>query len=545
MISNPKHFNSIMVRDTASAWVPARMFHSLVERDTMTMEHVPVLAESWEVAEDGLSITFRLRQGIRWSDGEPFTADDVMFTWRDLWLNPDVGARRVIWELPDGTMPSFEKIDDYTVRVIVSTWFRPLLGAVGDTPILPRHKLWQYVRKLNPALEKCQFNTAWGVDVDPKAMVGTGPYVLEKFIPDLAIKMVRNLHYWQFDPAGTQLPYFDRLLVHIVESIDVAILKFRAGKTDAVGPRPEDVAAMVAEARGRGYRVLIHDTPHFGQEFLSFLQDVEDPNLRGLFRDLRFRQAMSHSIDRDEIIDGLFLGMGVELWSPVSIPSPFYAPEKKLLFRYNLDKARALLDDIGLRDTDGDGIREFPDRTPVRFTVMTNAGNTLREGIGLLLQADLRKIGIDMIFTPIPFPTLVGRLTSATGWEGVIIGFTGAIDPHGAGVIWKSTGDLHFWRFSAGGPDGRLPEKFPVADPMEWSARVDELWALQAAAKSDAEAFPYFAEFQRIVAENLPVIYTAARTFQFAIYDHLGNADWSNVNATVAGARGVIFGFLR
>lgn len=505
-----------------------------------------MLAESWEIAADGLSITFHLRQGIRWSDGEPFTAEDVMFTWRDLWLNEDVDARRAIWYLPDGTLPSFEKIDRYTVRVHVTVWFRPLLEAVGeDAPILPRHRLWQYVRILNPDLEECQFNAAWGVDVEPGQMVGTGPFVFSEFIPDLKIRMVRNPHYWQWDPVGNRLPYFDEVLVHIVECVDVSILKFRGGETDAVIPRPEDVAILVAEGPERGYTTMITPDPFFGGEFITFHQDTECERLRELFRDLRFRQAVSHATDRDTIIRDLFLGMGVPQWSPVSIPSPFYAPDEAIWQQYCLTTASALLDDIGLVDTDGDGIREFADGTPVRFEIMTNAGNTLREGIGLILQADLRDIGLDMVFSPIPFADLVGKLLSATGWEGVIIGFTGGLDPHGAGVIWKSTGDLHFWRFSAGGPDGRLPEKFPVADPMEWSARIDELWGLQAAAFSDAEAFPYFAEIQRIVAENLPVIYTAERTFVFAFYDHLGNAAWSNVNATATGFRGMIFAFRR
>ncbi len=545
MISNPRHFNSIMVRDTASGYVPDRMFHGLVERDTMTMELVPVLAESWEIAADGLSITFHLRRGIKWSDGEPFTAADVMFTWRDLWLNEDVDARRAIWKLPDGTLPSFEKIDDYTVKVHLTTWFRPILEAVGGTAILPHHKLWRHVGKLNAELAECQFNTAWGVDVKPEDMAGTGPFIFAEFVPDLLIRMVRNPYYWQWDPAGNRLPYFDEVLVHIVASIDVSILKFRGGETDAVAPRAEDVATFLEEGPVRGYTTKIDDVPHFGGEFITFHQDVEDPNLRELFRDLRFRKAVAHAVDKDTIIDTVFLGLAVKQWSPVSIPSPFFAPEMEIVYEYDLEKSAALLDEIGLLDTDGDGIREFADGTPVKFAIMTNAGNTMREQIGLIIQDDLEKLGLDVTFSPIPFRDLVGKLLSAEGWESVIIGFTGGLDPHGAGVIWRSTGDLHFWRFSAGGPDGVLPEKFPVADPMEWNARVDELWALQATALSDAEAYPYFAEFQRIIAENLPLIYTAEDTFLFAFYDHFGNAAWSNVNATATGSRGMIFSFRR
>ena len=551
MISNPKHFNPIMVRDTASGYVPDRMFHGLVERDPLTMEIVPVLAKSWEIreapegAEHAWEIIFHLRQGLVWSDGAPFTADDVMFTWVDLWLNPDVDARRAVWELPDGTLPSFERIDDYTVKVKLTTWFRPALLSIGGTYILPRHKLAQYVHKLNPEVEPGTFNTAWGVDVKPEEMAGMGPFVFAEFVPDLMIRMVRNPNYWRFDPAGNRLPYFDEIKVFIVESADVAILKFRNGETDAVSPRPEDLPIFLAEGPVRGYTVLIGEEPYFGGEFITFHQDVEDENLRRLFRDLRFRRAVAHAVDKDTMIETIFMGLAVKQWSPVSIPSPFYAPEMAIHYEYDLELAAQLLDEIGIIDRDGDGIREFEDGTPVSFTILTNAGNTIREQIGLIIQDDLKALGLDVTFTPIPFRDLVGKLLSAEGWEAVIIGFTGGIDPHGAGVIWRSTGDLHFWRFSAGGPEGPLPEKFPVADPAEWNARVDELWDLQAAALTDEEAYPYFAEFQRIIAENLPLIYTCERNFTYAYYEHLGNAAWSNVRATATGPSGVVFSFRR
>jgi peptide/nickel transport system substrate-binding protein len=549
MISNPRHFNPIMVRDTASGWVPDRMFMGLVELDPLTAEVGPVLAKSWEIreaapgAEHAWEIIFHLRRGLVWSDGAPFTADDVMFTWVDLWLNPDVDARRAVWELPDGTLPSFERIDDYTVKVKLTTWFRPALLSIGGTYILPRHKLAQFVHKLNPAVDRGAFNAAWGVDVKPEDMAGMGPFVFAEFIPDLMIRMVRNPNFWQFDPAGNRLPYFDEVRVAIVASIDVAVLKFRNGEIDAISPRPEDLPILLPEGPVRGYTVLIGEEPFFGNEFLTFHQDVADANLRRLFRDLRFRRAVAHATDKDTMIETIFMGLAVKSWSPVSIPSPFYAPEMAIHYEYDLEKSAALLDEIGIVDRDGDGIREFEDGTPVSFTILTNAGNTMREQIALIMQDDLTRLGLDVDFTPIPFADLVGKLLGAEGWEAVVIGFTGGIDPHGAGVIWRGTGDLHFWRYSAGGPEGEHPEKFPVADPQEWNARVDELWDLQASALTDAEAYPYFAEFQRLVAENLPLIYTAERKFTLAYYDHLGNAAWSDVIATAVGSRGSIFSF--
>lgn len=547
MIANPRTFNPIMVRDTASGWLGARMQEPLVRRNTHTGVHEPHLAKAYEIAEDGLSITVHLRQGLKWSDGEPFTATDVMFTWVDLWLNEDVEARREFWELPDGTLPTFEQIDNYTVVVSFSTIFRPAVGYVIGATILPRHKLWMYVHKLNPDVEPGTFNTAWGIDVDPAAMAGMGPFVLEHFIVDMEIRVVRNPHFWQFDAAGNRLPYLDAAVNHIVETVDVAFLRFLNGEVDTFGARPEDLAILKAEGPARGFRTVISDITGWGTSFFTFNQDVADDNLRGLFRDLRFRQAVAHSIDTHTIIEGLFMGLAKPQWSHVGIPSPFFiGDEQAIWFEYDLDKAASLLDEIGLFDNDGDGIREFPDGSPVSFILITNAGNTLREQMCLILADDLARIGVDAVTSFIPFGALVGQLLGAE-YQAVKIGLTGGMDPHGGRTVYHTTGGLHFFRFSAGGPDGRLPEKFPVADPAEWNARVDELYDLGVGSFDEAAIMHYYHEMQIIIRENLPLLFTVSSLQMAAAYDRIGNGLWETFSGifTGTGSTAVRFAFRR
>ncbi len=548
MISNPRTFNPIVADDTASWWVPERTQMPLIERCPHTQLLEGALARSFEISEDGLSITFHLRRGLRWSDGAPFTAADVMFTFVDLWLNTEVAARRVVWTLPDGTLPSFEKIDNYTVVAHFSVIFRPALEAVGTT-ILPRHKLWEYVRKLNPALETCQFNTkAWSIAMTAEDMAGMGAWKFDRFITDMEIRLVRNPYFWKYDPAGTQLPYLDRKIVRIVPSIDVALLLFRNGEIDTYGPRPEDLAILKGEAAARRFTVRISDIPVWGMSFFTFNQDVPgNENLRGLFRDLRFRRAVAHAIDTDAIIDGIFMGLATPQWSHVGIPSPFFAgDEYATWFEFDLDKAAALLADIGLVDLDGDGWLDFPDGSRVSFVLITNAGHTIREAKSLMLADDLAEIGVEAITSFIPFAALVGHLLGAT-YEAVMIGFTGGVDPHGARVIYHSTGGLHFWRFSAGGPAGRHPAKFPVADPAEWNPRVDELFDLGAGTFDEIRAKAYYHEMQLIIREHLPLIFTSASLQMAAVFDRIGNGLWETMSGiwTGAGVTGSQFAFRR
>ena len=550
MIANPVVFNSIVARDTASFWPLARLQDSLIIRNPLTMELEPSLATHWEVAEDGLSIIFHLRRGIRWSDGEPLTADDVMFTFVDVFLNEDIDARRVVWTLPDGTLPWFEKVDDYTIKAFFSMTFRPALEQVGIVAILPRHKLWQEVAKLNPALEGvCAFNYAWDVGTDPAQIVGTGPFMLYRFIPGIEIRMVRNPYFWKFDPAGNRLPYWDALVQTIVASIEAVsieatFLMFRSKKIDVFFPRPEDLITLMAEAPIKDFTLLITDDLVWEQTIFTINQDNPDPNLRELFRDPRFREAMAHVTDVETMIDILHLGLARHVWSPVSVNSPFYAgcDHPGIIWRKHcLDTAAALLDEIGIIDTDTDGWREFADRTRVEFRWFVDVGYDLRINKSLIMVDSLRELGLYVTLSVLPWPAeFVGkRLSPAGDWDALIIGLTAEVDPHRAGVVWKSTGDLHFWRFSAGGPEGRHPDTFPVADPAPWNTRVDELWALQARTLCEAEAKEYFIEFQLLINKYLPIFYLPSSQFKFAFHNHLGNFGWSNVNGNGAGPWGV------
>jgi len=542
-ISDPMGWNSVTSNENSTTQYTNLMLRGLVDIDPNTSDVVPELAKGWDTSEDGLTLTFHLRRGLRWSDGAPFTADDVLFTYNDLYFNPDVDTNtRSILRLPDGTYPQVEKLDDYTVRVSLSMPFRPILTALGAS-ILPQHKLERYIHKLHPDVPADAFNGTWGLDTDPSELAGMGPFVLESYEVNQYVILRRNPHYYHYDPNGVQLPYLDRYVVRIVENQDVSLLKFLNREVHAFAPRPDDLGVLVERASGAGFTVLVDpDVPVFGTSWIAVNQDIglaqgTHEKLRTLFRDLRFRKAIAHCVDKGTIISNVYGDLAVPQWSPVSYLSPFYAgrthyggpvtEEDAVVYEFDLAKARALLDEIGVVDADGDGWRDFPDGSPLAIEFNTNP-NTIRQAICLIVTDDLREIGLDVTFQTIDFNTLVTRLTTSMV-EMVLLSLSGGTEPNSGANVYDSTGGLHFWHYSAASDD-----------LFEVEARVDELLAAGVATYDNDEAFEIYKEFQILFTEgDLGLVFTVNPTFVYAYYDSVANGNVANPIATPSGTNGL------
>ena len=467
----------------------------------------------------------------------------MLFTFNDLYYNEDIDTNtRDVLQLPDGTYPQVEKIDDYAVRVTLSMPFRPIFSALGAS-ILPRHKLAQYVHKLNPDVPVDTFNGVWGIDTDPSELVGMGPFMVAEYEADQYVVLERNPYYYHYDPNGVQLPYLDRYIVNIVLNQDVTMLKFLNHEIHAFGPRAEDLGILVERAARDEFTVLVDpDVPNFGTSWIGINQDVglaeeTDENLRSLFRDIRFRKAIAHAVDKNSIISNVYNDLAVPQWSPVSYLSPFYAgrthyggpvtEESAVVYEFALDKSAALLDEIGIVDADGDGWRDFADGSPLEFEFNTNPSTT-REAICLIITEDLREIGLNVNFQPIDFNTLVTRLTTSM-IEMVLLGLTGGTEPNSGANVYRSTGGLHFWHYSGG-----------AEDLYDVEARIDELLAAGVATYDNDEAFDIYREYQILLTEaDLGLIYTVNPTFSYAYYDEVGNGNIANPIATPSGGNGL------
>ena len=502
---DPKTLNPALAQETTSTAVIGPLFSGLTRLNLKTMRPEPDLAQRWEVSEDGRVWTFYLRKNVRWSDGTPFTADDVVFTFNEVYYNDEIpsSARDIL--TVKGKRIKVEKIDDHTVRFILPEPFAPFLNALS-VEILPKHKLERYVREGT-------FNTAWNVNTDPKEIVGTGPWVIKEYVKGQRVVYERNPYYWERDEEDRRLPYITRRVGIIVSDPDTAMLKFKNGEVDYIGLRPQDVQQVARIERS----LKVYDlgsTP--STTFLVFNQNPRSkvPKYKlKWFQNRTFRIAISHAIDREGISYLVYNGLAKPLYTPITEASrPYYDESYYPKFEYDLEKAKRLLESIGFKDRDGDGILEDPEGHDLEFTLITNAGNKERETIGNIIKEDLKKIGIKVHFQPIDFNSLVSRLTSPPyDWEAVIIGLTGSIDPHFGRNVWHSSGLLHMWN-----PRQKEPQ-------TEWERKVDELIDRGAVEMDFEKRVRIYKEAFRIITEEQPMIFIATPKSMLAVYDKFGN----------------------
>ena len=524
-------WNPIVAKDGGSVFCTREMQKGLVGIHPMTGTHYPELAKSWEISEDGLAITFQLRKGIRWSDGTPFTADDVVFTYNDLVLNDDVDTyTRDDLRLPDGTFPVVERVGTHSVRFTLSVRFRPLLDALTAS-IAPEHALAELVNKRNPRASIGTFNAAWGLGTPAEELVGLGPFVLAEFRPDEYARLKRNPYYYHYDSSGVQLPYVDELWIEFVATEDLALLKFLNGELHSIEGQPSDVGVLYAEAATRGYTVRIGDAGH-RTDFVMFNFDIEDPNLRKLFRNLSFRKAIAHSQDMEGSLSRL-LGLGTIQWSPFSIASPYYAGREvyggpitdsdAVLYEYDLGKAANLLDECAIVDRNGDGIREFEDGSPVKIEFVSLTGLEKAQQSMLAMKEDLATIGIDLVLNFLSFQSLIGVFFSGQ-WQAMGFGIGGGgLDPHGwAGVL----GSSGMWHRSAA-----------LGDILPHEQEIDRLFNQAAGIYDPDEAFEIYKRIQLIFAqEDLGMILGVNSRRLIAVYDVIGNGGAIRAKATPYGS---------
>jgi len=503
----PQSFNRLTASETVSAQVNQLTQAGLVRINRATDLVEPWLAEGWSTDPDGQTHTLRLREGVTFSDGTPFTSADVLFTFRALY-DEDVGSAMADSLLFDGQPLVVDAPDAATVVVRFPVPYSPGLRPLDGLPMLPRHLL-------EPALDAGTFLDAWGLTTSPDQMAGLGPFVLETYQPGQRMVFVRNPSYWRRDDAGVQLPYLDRLTLEIVADQNAELLRLETGQVDFVSSpvRAEDMAALEqAEEAGR---VRLFDLGvGLDVDFLAFnLQPTalaDDPRQAWL-QHPDWRLAVSHAIDRAAFADTLYLGLAQPVFGPVTPGTrTWYVPDLPR-FGYDLDRARALLDGLALSDRDGDGVRDDADGQPVRFTLLTNQGSAVRERAVQVLQADLAEVGIGVDVVSLEFRSLIQRVMSM-GFDAIYFGILASdTDPAGQLDFWMSSALFHLWNPS---------QPTPATD---WEAEIDALFGRQMAASELAERQRLFAQMQTLFAEHQPLLYFAAPQMTVAASSRLAN----------------------
>ena len=512
--ASPKTFNPLFAFDSASDEFVRLLFAPLVNMDWTTLQTGPGLAESWTVAPDQKTWTFKLRQGVRWSDGHPLTAEDVLFTWNDIMQNREFN--QVTYDLfrIGGKNFAVTQVDDSTVQVVTPEVFAPFVEFFGTVPILPKHVL-------QTAVAAKVFPAAYGVNSKPGRIVGCGPYRLKEFRLGKFTLLERNPEYWVADRQGRRLPWFDEVMFTVGGSPASEPALFLEGKSDVCDSvRPRHYAEFLQAAAGGRFQLLDLGAGA-DRDFLWFNQNtgtnaagkaiVNSAKLKW-FRHKKFRQAVSCAIDRDRLVREVYGGRAQPAYGFISTENQKW--NNPDIPRYGFDPARArgLLAEIGIQDRTGDGVVEDADGTPVEILFCSNVGNPLREQAAALIVADLAKVGIKLVFLAVEYRSLVERVNATFDYECVLMGLGGGGgDPASQMNVLRSSEELHQW----------FPlQKTPSTD---WEARIDSLMEAQMRTLDFASRKKCFDEVQVILAEELPMIYTVTPFAAAAIRPDVGN----------------------
>jgi len=492
--------------------VTGLIFDGLTTTDAHDMTVKPHLAQRWEVSVDGLTWTFYLRSGVRWNDGTPFTADDVVFTFNDLIYNDEIpSSARDIFTI-DGKIFKVEKVNDLTVRFTLPVRFAPFLRGMGQA-ILPKHKLQKIVAD-------GQFNFAWGIDTPPSEIVGTGPFMLTQYRPGRRLVFKRNPHYWKKDAGGMTLPYLEKVIFLIVQNSDATILKFLDGELDYTPVRGVDYPLLKPLEEQQDF-TLFEAGPNFGSNFLVFNQnrgshpETREPYVSAhklvWFSDPVFRRAVAHAIDKEKMIEILKNGLGYPQFGPLSPSAGFFYKADVVKYPYDLKRAAALLAEAGFADRDGDGFLDDKNGNRIEFNFYTNSDNPERVQLAAIIRHDLQSLGMKVNLLGMEFNSLINKLNATFDWDAVLLGLTGGIEPHFGKNVWDSSGQLHMW----------YPRQ---EDPAtSWEARVDEVFRLGVQELDENKRKVLYDEWQDIVARETPFIYTILGGNMFAVRNKFGN----------------------
>ena len=496
----PKTFNPFNCKDNISALMSGIMYDGLLSSDPMTGQPTPKLAKSFSISSDGTTYTIKLRHGIKWSDGKPITADDVVFTWNDIIFAGlgDTSTRDSI--VIDNKLPTVRKIDNYTVEFITPKPFAPFVRMLS-TPIAPEHIFMPAVKKGNT-----YFDSFLSTNTKPKDFVVSGAFKLKEYVPAQRVVFERNPNYYEINTKQQKLPYLDKLVYLIVGDLNNEVLKFEAKELDVISLQGSKVARYKSLEPHSDFK-LYNLGPDTGTMYLSMnLNNRKDnkgkyyvnTDKQTWFQDLNFRTAVDYAIDRKNMVLNIANGIGAPLFTPESLNS-IYLNKNLKPYDKNLDKSKELLKKSGFYlDKKGKLFDKHGHR--VEFDLYTNAGNTEREAIGVMVKQDLEDLGMKVNFKPIEFNSLVNKLVSTYDWDMVIMGLTGSpLEPNGGKNVWLSDGRLHMF-------NQRNPQE-GKAKILPWEKELDYLYTQGALATKFEDRKKYYDKYQEIVYKEKPMIY--------------------------------------
>ena len=510
----PETFNYMMAKDEPSIVTSFFTITSrLIDFDHETQKFVPALAETWTIGADGKTLDVKLRDGLKFSDGDALTTDDVIFTLSALYDERTKSPAYKDAMLVDGKPIETKKITDREMQLIFPKPVASVENYLVILAVLPSHSL-------DADFKAGKMAEAWKINAAPQSIVTSGPFVVEAATPGERIDYARNPHYWKKDSAGTQLPYLDKLTVEIIPDANNTFLRLSQGSLDfADRIRPNDFNEFTKAA---GQVRAIDAGPGLGIDHMWFNLNTTTPDGKPVGSDIKrtwfsntaFRKAVAAAIDRESITKVALQGLASPLHGFVSPANRVWLKPDLPKIEYSLPKAEQMLKDAGFRKG---GTAEAPVLTDdkgnaVEFTLIVPAENQARKDIAAMIQQDLAKLGIKMAVAPVENAQLTQRAKETFDYDAILQGLSQTdLEPSSYQNFLLSSAGTHQWQ-----PKQKTPA-------TEWEKRIDELFAAQSVERDHAKRLAAFHEIQTIMSENMPVIPITARHITSAASVKIGN----------------------
>jgi peptide/nickel transport system substrate-binding protein len=507
----PKTLNPLIAADTRSREVIGVMQADLVHINRATQLTEPALAKSWKISPDGLEYTLILRKGLRFSDGQPFDADDVLFTFQ-VCLDEKVHATQRDLLIVGGKPIAVRKVDAHTVVFRLEKTYGVGERLFDGLAILPRHLL-------EKPYQEGRLGQIGTLATAANQWAGLGPFRLKEYVAGQRLVLERNPYFWKTDAQGNRLPYLDELVFLFVPNADAQVLKFQSGEADVIS----QLGAENFSVLSRQHSYTMADAgPGLEYNFLFFnLNDAgektssETQRKQKWFREVKFRQAVSAAVDREALVRLVYQGRGVPLWGLVAPGNRRWANERLSHSPRSLERARALLKEAGFSSSnapDGESLLQDSDGKPVEFSILTSSSNTDRAKMAALIQDDLKQLGMRVQVVPLEFRSLLDRVTQTKEYDACVMGIASYdADPNSDINVWLSSGGTHLWN----------PSQTHPATP--WEAEIDRLIEEQMSARTFAQRKKFYDRAQEILAEYQPMIFLASPDILAGAKNSVGN----------------------
>jgi len=464
----PKTFNPILVDDEASENIRYLTGGVLIRLNRQTQALEPGLATSWAVSRDLRTISFRLRKSVYFSDGTPFTSEDVAYTMR-LLLDPETHS------------PTGDAFRAGEGKLEIKTPTKDVAVVTFPSPVAGLERLFDQVAILSAHSPK-------------KEMAVLGPFYVSDYKPGSYVLLRKNANYWRHDAQGRSLPYLDSVQLDIQRNRDIELVRFRRGELQLINQLEADQFERLqrenpaaAKSAGTG---LDAEEFWFNQSPSSPLPEYK----KAWFRTTEFRRAISLAINRDDLCRIVYRGFAKPAYGPVSPSNKFWFNSALEEPKHDTQRALNMLAQAGFRYEKETLMDRAGNR--VEFTLVTNSGNTAREKMAAMIQQDLAQIGIKLNIVTLDFPSLIERMTRTLAYDACLLGLVNTdLDPNSQMTVWLSSGENHQWN-----PNQKTPA-------TQWEAEIDKLMREQASAPTEKQRKAKFDRVQQIVSEQQPFIY--------------------------------------